>query len=151
MDRKIKILSLNVGLSHNLAGLSTLVTANNVDLVMLQEVRMSQQQFDSHIEKIGFKGEVNIDLDFPCKPGTAVAWSKCLPVDHVFTTVLCRSQLVKIGKFVFMNIYAPSGSEKRQERSSFFAQELFTIFNMFPHSNYFLSGDYNCVLSPLDV
>ena len=57
MDRKIKILSLNVGLSHNLAGLSTLVTANNVELVMLQELRMSQQQFDSHIEKWVLKGK----------------------------------------------------------------------------------------------
>ena len=127
MDRKIKILSLNVGLSHNLAGLSSLVAVNNVDLVMLQEVRMSQEQFASQIEIFGFKGEVNQDLNSPSKPGTAVAWSKSLPVDHVFTTVLCRSQLVKIGEFVFMNIYAPSGSEKRQERSSFFAQELFTI------------------------
>ena len=139
MEKMIRILSLNVGMNHSLAGLSSLVVVNNVDIVLLQEVTIPQDQFDSLVGSFGFKGEVNIDPDSPSKPGTAVAWRHCISIDHIFTTNLCRSQLLKIGSFVFINIYAPSGSEKRHDRSIFFAQDIFQVFHMFPVYNiYFL-------------
>ena len=52
---------------------------------------------------------------------------------------------------VVVNIYAPSGSDKRQERASFFREDVFQALHMFPESRLVLGGDFNCILSPLDV
>ena len=120
MEKSVKILSLNVGCSHNLAGLASLVSTLNVDLVLLQEVSSTQCQFDAIVGGFGFKGEVNFDENFPSKPGTAAAWRISLPVDNVISLLSRRTQLVKIGSFVVINVYAPSGSDKRSERNIFF-------------------------------
>ena len=46
MDPKINFLSLNVGMSSTLAGLSTLITTQNLDIVFLQEVKSSGEQIE---------------------------------------------------------------------------------------------------------
>ena len=151
MEKSVKILSLNVGCSHNLAGLASLVGTLNVDLVLLQEVSSTQCQFDAIVGGFGFKGEVNFDENFPSKPGTAAAWRISLPVDNVISLLSRRTQLVKIGSFVVINVYAPSGSDKRSERNIFFGQEVFEALCMFPASKPVLVGDFNCVLNQIDV
>ena len=150
MDSYINILTLNVGMNQNLAPLVTLINLNQVDIVLLQEIRSSKDYLDSLLGSLGFQTEVNVDID-SSRPGTAIAWKSNLPVDEVFTIVPCRAQLLKMGIHVVMNIYAPSGSNKRQDRSVFFSQEVFRAFNLFPYSSYVLAGDFNCVLSAQDV
>ena len=110
----LKILSLNVGMSDSLAGLTTLIKSGPVDIVLLQEVRISTSQLNNLLANVNFKGEVNIDTDSLSKPGTAVAWRSTLLVENVFSVVKCRLQVLKIGSCVIMNIYAPSGTEKRK-------------------------------------
>ena len=92
-----------------------------------------------------------IQMLHTCSPGTAVAWRNSLPVDIVASLVPCRAQCVKFGSYVVINIYAPSGSDKRQERNAFFGQQIFEAFSLFPECHYFLAGDFNCVLSPIDI
>ena len=151
MSRKLTILSLNVGLSHNLAGLSTLLSVNAADLILLQEIRISKEQLLAALGGPGFKAVVNIDEDSPLSPGTAVVWKETLPVEDVISLVLCRLQVVIIGDYLVLNVYAPSGSSKKHERSLFFSEDVFPAFSLFPNFFYILSGDFNCVLNPIDI
>jgi hypothetical protein len=54
MESRIRFLSLNIGLKNNLAGLATLITVHKLDIVLLQEVRISDEQLD---DLIGIQGE----------------------------------------------------------------------------------------------
>ena len=73
MESFINILSLNICLRSTLAGLGSLATINNIDLILLQEVRVSQEDVDNMLVNLGFQAIVNIDPEAPSKPGTAVA------------------------------------------------------------------------------
>ena len=147
----LKILSLNVGLSTTFPGLTTLVTANNIDLLLLQEIRVFNEQLNLLFNRLGYQAEVNIDPNEPYRPGTAIVWRKSLPMEDIIPLVTCRAQAAVIGQYVVFNIYAPSGSDKRQERNFFFSQDMFRAFNLFTHAHYIFAGDFNCVLSPLDI
>ena len=46
MNSRIRFLSLNIGMKNNLAGLTTLITVHKLDIVLLQEVRLSDEQVD---------------------------------------------------------------------------------------------------------
>ena len=46
MDHKIDFLSLNVGMSSTLSGLSTIITTQSLDVIFLQEVRLSNEQIE---------------------------------------------------------------------------------------------------------
>ena len=79
MASSIKFLSLNIGMSSSLAGLTSLIPAYGLDLVFLQEVRLNKEQINLFLDGLGFQAEVNIDQDNPNTPGTAIAWRKvCL-------------------------------------------------------------------------
>ena len=151
MESFVNILSLNVGLSSTLAGLSSITSVNNVDIVLLQEIRVSNEQLNRMLEGLGFQAVVNIDLTSPTKPGTAIAWKKSLPIQEVFTISVCRCQVALLGNIAIVNIYAPSGSDRRQERFAFFSQDIFNAMTLFPGHSCVLSGDFNAILSPLDV
>jgi exonuclease III len=49
-----------------------------------------------------------------------------------------------------VNIYAPSGAEKRQEREDFFNFDLPYLLQATP-TTVILGGDFNCVLAKADV
>ena len=74
MNSRIRILSINIGLKSDLTGLLTLIAVHKIDLVMMQEVRITDKQINQQLGNISFKGKVNIDEDDPLKPGTAIAW-----------------------------------------------------------------------------
>ena len=151
MDSEIKFLSLNVGMSSTLAGLTTLITAQRLDIIFLQEVRLTSEQLNLMVNKMGFQANVNIDQEQPFKPGTAFVWRESLPVRDIFTIVLCRAQVAFLGPYMLLNIYAPSGSDKKYERAEFFGQEIFRAFRLSPDALWVLGGDFNCVLKTMDV
>jgi len=151
MESLINIITLNVGLSSTLAGIGTLAMINNVDIILLQEVRGSSDDLNSILGKFGFTSEVNVNKDNPTKPGTAIAWKRTFSISEVYTLVVGRLQVALMGKVAIINIYAPSGTEKRNERELFFSRDVFNVFNMFPGYVYILSGDFNSVLTPLDI
>ena len=74
-----------------------------------------------------------------------------MPVIQVSVVVMCRAQLVVIGGHGFMNIYAPSGSNMINERATFFARDLFEAMSLNSGLSWWLAGDFNFVLSVLDV
>ena len=73
MNSKIRILSINIGLKSDLAGLLTLISVHRLDVVMLQEVRITDVQINQQLSNHGFTGMVNIDEEDLLKPGTALA------------------------------------------------------------------------------
>ena len=97
MESFVNILSLNVGLSSTLAGLSSIASVNNIHLVLLQEVRINKEQLNNLVGGFGFEAEVNIDLETPSKPGTAIAWRISLPIQEVVSITSCRCQVALIG------------------------------------------------------
>ena len=130
MNSRIRILSINIGLKSDLAGLLTLISVHKLDLVMLQEVRVTDEQINQQLANHGFTAMVNIDTDNPLTPGTALAWRRTLPIKQVSSVVPCRAQHARLGSFSILNIYAPSGSDKKVERGLFFAREVFQAFSL---------------------
>ena len=150
MNSRIRILSLNIGLKSDLAGLLTLISVHRLDLIMLQEVRITDEQINQQLANHGFTGMVNIDAEDPLKPGTALAWRSTLPIRQVSAVVPCRVQHALLGSYSILNIYAPSGSDKKVERGLFFAREVFQAFSI-GSSPWILGGDFNCVLEKMDI
>ena len=147
----INVLSLNVGMSSTLAGLRALISSNDFHLIFLQEVKNTDADLNMFLQNLGFHIVLNVDTEMSSKPGTAVIWKDSLKVDNVLNLVKFRAQAVVLGSCVFFNIYGPSGSDKRRERYHFFSHEVFEALLMFPGSRFVLSGDFNCITSPLDV
>ena len=136
MSEKIRFLSLNVGMKSDLAGLITLIQIHKLDIILLQEIRISEEQINQQIRNHGFTGKVSIDAEDSLKPGVAIVWRSVLPVRQIITLVSCRAQLAFIGSIAVVNIYAPSGSDKKFERGSFFARDLFQAFSTNSTSNW---------------
>ena len=151
MDHKINFLSLNIGMSSTLAGLSTLITTQNLDIIFLQEVRLSSEQIELQLGRLGFKAAVNIDSECPTTPGTAIVWRSSLPVVDICVLVCCRAQVARLGNYMLLNIYAPSGAERKHERNRFFGQEIFQSLQLGNKDMCVLGGDFNCVLNAQDV
>ena len=151
MRAKIRILSLNVGMKSDLAGLVTLIQVHKLDIILLQEVRISEEQLNQQISNHGFTGKVSVDTEDQMKPGVAIVWRSVLPVSGIVTLVSCRAQVAFLGSIAVVNIYAPSGSGRKFERGSFFARDIFRAFSINSTSNWIVGGDFNCVLKPIDV
>ena len=114
MNSRIRILSLNIGMKSDLAGVLTLISVNRLDLILLQEVRISDEQINQQLGNHGFKGMVNIDEEDPLKPGTAIAWRITLPIEQISTVVPCRLQHARLGSYSILNIYAALHSSGSQ-------------------------------------
>ena len=106
MASSINFLSLNIGMSTSLAGLTSLIPAYDLDIIFLQEVRLTREQINLFLDGLGFQAEVNVDHEHPSTPGTAIAWRKTLPVTDVNPLVLCRVQVATLGPCMLLNIYA---------------------------------------------
>ena len=145
----VNLCSLNVGMSNSLGGLSALISSQNMDVIFLQEVRMSGSQIEHLLP--GFNAVANIDKDNLTRPGTAIAWRSNLPVKDIVSFSPCRIQIATLGTYRLINIYAPSGSNRKQERASFFSQDLFTALQLNPSLSLIMGGDYNCLLQAIDV
>ena len=100
---------------------------------------------------MAIRGKVNINPEESSLPGTAIVWRSSIPVRDVSTIVPCRAQCAFLGAYALLNIYAPSGSDKKYERGSFFAKEIFRTLALHDNSCWILGGDFNCVLKPIDV
>ena len=149
MFSSLKCRSLNVGTSSSLAGVSTLVEFEKVDLVFLQEVRISGEQIESLLR--GFRAVSNIDEEDSTRLGVALAWRQELPVHDVSNLVSCRLQIASLGPVKLLNLYAPNGSSRKQERHLFFTEDVFPILQLNSHLSWIWSGDYNCLLQPVDI
>ena len=134
MESRIRFLSLNIGMKSNLAGLTNILVNHKIDVVFLQEVKITDEELESKVARFGYKCKVNINIEDSTKPGTAIAWRSTLLVREVTTLVTCRAQVAFLEEYALLNLYAPSGSDKKYERGAFFSQEVFRAFNLHPDS-----------------
>ena len=134
-----------------MAGLTTLICTQKLEIIFLQEVRLTSEQLGLLVGKLGFEASANIDTENPSRPGTAIVWKKGLPVKDIFTLVLCRAQLAVLGPYMLLNVYAPSGSDKKYERAEFFGQHIFQALSLSPDARWIIGGDFNCVLKTFDI
>ena len=96
-------------MKNNLAGLESLIKVHKLDIILLQEVRITDEQIDILIGKFCYQGKVNINLEESSRPGSAIVWRSSLPVRVVSTIVPCRAQCAFLGAYAFLNVYAPIG------------------------------------------
>ena len=131
MKSNIRFLTLNVGMKKNLAGLPNILLNQRLDIAFLQEVKVTDEELGSKIEGIGYKCKVNINTEDASKPGTAMVWRASLPVSDVTNLVVCRAQVACLKDYALLNLYAPSGTDKKYERGSFFLPRHFQSFQSF--------------------
>lgn len=112
-----------------------------IDILFLQEVT-----FTDFSSLRNYTAHVNLGTDrrgtaLITKPGIDLQSLERLPSGRVISGVYQN--------FGFLNIYAPSGSNKRKEREDFFRMDLPYFLRHLPRQ-YLLGGDFNCVLRPED-
>ena len=144
------MMTLNTGNTRLLGGLLAIIRIEDPDIVLLQEITVTSGQLQLYVAKHGYSAEANTDLLDVTSLGTGMIWKSHLPVKNVTSVVQCRLQLASLGPYSLLNIYAPSGSNHRQERRDFFGQE---VFNLVRSSSQYplIVGDFNCVLSAQDT
>ena len=148
----LTIISQNVASSQRLERITDILKRKKPDILFLQEVTLTSTQIQAALQPQKYMCESNIDRENPNTPGTAVIWSASLPVPEVTSLVTCQLQSLKIGRQTFLNVYAPSGSENRRERSSLFTRDMFQHL-LQPQEGILpiLIGDWNCLVSPADT
>ena len=151
MESKIRFLTLNIGMKSNLAGLRGILETQKIDLAFLQEVRLSENEMNSKLEALGYISKVNFNPEEISRPGTAIIWRSSLPVKDVSSLVSCRGQIAFLGDLALLNLYAPSGSDKKYERGVFFSQNILQTLNIHPATKWIIGGDFNCVLQSMDI
>ena len=124
-------------MNENLAGLINFLKNEDLDVVFLQEIRMSSDHLQSKVVNFGYKAESNFNEDEPSKPGTAFLWKSSVPINNIVTLVQCRCQVAFIGRHILLNVYAQSGSEKRRERGNFFVLSIFFTKTHHSHGTFF--------------
>ena len=148
MISSLNFISLNVGMSASLAGLETLIEAEKLDIIFLQEVRLTSEQIENKLRE--FNASANIDSDNPTRPGTAIVWKVGIPVEQTVSLAICRLQVATLGNYKLFNVYAPSGSCNKQARINFFGQDLFNVLNL-SQGFKVVAGDFNSVMDKMDV
>ena len=138
----INFLSFNMGSNTNLAGLNTVVSTAGFDVILLQEIKLSQSQLDIAVNRYGFLSKVNISEENQQKPGTAILWRTSIPLTGVVNLVECRLQMAELGPYRILNCYAPSGSENKHSRSVFYGEEVFKYLRLNPDAQWLVGGDH---------
>ena len=147
----LNFLSLNVGSSYTLAGLNTVISTVNYDIILLQEIKMTQIQLDTAVNRYGFLSKVNINEENQHKPGTALLWKKTVPLSGVVNLVEGKLQMAELGQYKIFNCYAPSGSGNKRGRSIFYGEDIFKFLRLNPGAQWLVGGDHNCVIRRADI
>jgi hypothetical protein len=79
-------------------------------------------------------------------PGTAIITRDTIPLQRISKLPSGRGTAVANHDTLFVNIYTPSGNNKRKERDAFHSTELTYLLGRMPQYC-FLSGNCNCVES----
>ena len=147
-----KLVTRNIAGSKTTERIIDVLKSEKPDLLLLQEVTLSTEELKAALQNTQYNCEANVNVVSPTHPGTAAVWREDLPAPQVTSLVTCQLQAVQIGLQVFLNVYAPSGSENKRARALLFTR------NMVPHllqPQYrllpVLAGDWNCLLQAQDI
>ena len=140
MPYTYKIATINIigiALHVRLRMLDDYLRQQDIDIVLLQEVThtkiTSLRRYNAY---------VNVGTE---NRGIAKLAKKELSLTDITRLPSGKGIAVCYKGIRIINIYAPSGAEKRREREAFYNTEVPTIFRSTP-AEILLAGDFNCVL-----
>ena len=111
-------LSYNVAARSDLGGVSQLVAMLQPTFIFLQEVTLSSENLVAVPGLEAYQGVSNVDPLGGGKPGTATLWKSGIEGIVVDNIVSRRMQYITTGNDgIFINLYAPSGSQGERDRS----------------------------------
>ena len=113
----------------------------DVDILLLQEVSITDFSTINNYSAYVNTGANQLGTAILSKPGIVIQSIEQLPSG--------RGISGRFNGHGFVNIYAPSGNNKRQERNLFFQNEVPYLLRSYKDS-YVLGGDFNCVLRAED-
>lgn len=147
-SEKLLIISLNVNHTGTLGGLVNIIKNKKPTIVCLQEVSQDTQELNKIVSRLGYTGISNLGVDR--RPGVAILHLITLPVIEIRNLDQGRLQiLLTQGGHKIMNLYAPSGNSKKEERRQFFNGPVLRnirLSEIIP----IIVGDFNCVISEQD-
>jgi exonuclease III len=140
----LKIATLNInGMSSptRMAMLGAFLYRQEIDIILLQEVTLPSLD-----TPVGYKAYTNVGTN-GC--GTAIVTRDNLTLHNIVRLPSGRGIAAEFQGLWLVNVYAPSGAEKKQERETFFNIEVPQLLLETP-SRMLLGGDFNCVLAKTD-
>ena len=123
--------------------LRDLVSAQSLDILFLQEVNITNFDF------LGpqFHSIVNVGTE---ERGTAIIFRAGIRILNVETHTSGRiTSVLTEDKTLYLNVYLPSGTNKRTEREDML-NNVIPNFVRIPYNNTVIGGDFNCVMHPKD-
>jgi exonuclease III len=145
MTHTYTVLSLNInGITKQTRNkmLEEFLGAQDIDIALLQEVTCVhldlKHRYTQHIN-VGTEKRGTAVL---VKDGIMLTEIRCLPSDRGITS--------KYNRISVINIYAPSWAEKKQDRESFYNNDV-PYLPPGHNTDIILAGDFNCVLSSSDA
>ena len=140
MDSTIKIATININRlksDEKREKLYQFCKSNHLDVICFQEINFN--------ECIFMQQEYNLITNFqPNKMGVGFAIKKELKCSEIFKDGEGRIIKCKIEGLNIINIYAPSGREKREERKAFFSKNILPYLHNLKETTVFL-GDFNSI------
>ena len=145
MQYVVKIATLNInGITSKtrIGMLEDFLRRQDIDFALLQEVTRADlttlRRYTAHINT-GTEGR-----------GTAILAKEELVLSDIRRIPSGRGIAATYNGIRIINLYAPSGAEKRNARESFYNTEIIPLLPS-NDSEMIVAGDFNCVLSPADT
>ena len=143
-----QFLSLNINHTFNLCGLIDLLRTENPELVFLQETSHTSEELSNLVGHLGYSGYTS--MQDQGQPGVGVIYKDTVTILEFHVWQPGRLLFVRLENISFVNIYAPSGANKKHERNIMFSETLFrnlSVKSLLP----VIVGDFNCILSAKDT
>jgi exonuclease III len=136
---KIATLNINgLALQSRIAMLEDFICKQEIDVLFLREV---MQSILYNIR--GFAPYTNICTS---GRGTAVLTREHMPLTNIVRLPTGRGMAADLQGVWLVNIYAPAGAERRQERGGFFTIDIPYLLRAI-QTTIIVRGDFNCVLA----
>ena len=144
MKYTYKIATLNINAISSpmkIKILTNVLLGQDIDITLLQEVA------NNDLSNIyGYSEHINESTE---TTGTTILMKEGLSLNNIKKLPPGRGIAGLFEDTWLINVYAPSGAEKRHERENFFTNELAYLLPTCP-TEILLAGDFNCLISPAD-
>jgi exonuclease III len=145
MTDVVKIATLNINgiTSRTRVGmLEEYIRRHELDIIFLQEI--------TRTNIVNIRGYETFDNIGTHMRGTSIVARKEFHLTNITTLLTGRAIAAEYKCIQLINIYAPSGTERRAERGHFYNMELPQLIRA-DHRNMVFGGDFNCIIDPVDT
>ena len=144
------IISLNINHTIQQSSVIDLLKNESPHILFLQECPLNTLQLNTIVHNLGYTAHSSLNMDTPVpKPGVAVIYLKTLVINEILILEPGRLLLLETEEWAFINIYAPSGNNNKNNRHKMYNETLprnLISRKVMP----ILIGDFNSVISELD-